>query len=196
METISKYDRMREPQSFGEYSYDVYLTIIAFLKCSKVYIFFVGFFSWFFSTYPIEHLLILFVIATVFDTVTKVHAVAKKKGLKFNPFRKYFWMQIESQGLKLMGRKIFMDYSIPVIVAFCVDTLLFKNTFHFDLMNLKLSIPSAAILFFTGVEIWSIFENIEEAGGTNWLKRAMNMFSGFLPEKWREFFDKIISKGK
>ena len=182
---------MKQSQNIQEYTQEISATIFAFLKCSKIYIFIAGFFSWFFSTYPIENILMLFVIATILDTITKIHSIAKKKKLKFNPFKKYFWIQIESQGLKMMGRKVFLDYSIPVLVAFCVDTLIFKNGFHFDLLSLKLSIPSASILFFTCVEIWSIFENLEEAGGVNWLKRAIHWFSGFLPEKWRDVYDKM-----
>lgn len=182
---------MKKFQTIAEYSNEIYATIVAFLKCSKIYLFLVGFFSWFFSTYPIKDILILFVIATFIDTATRIHAISVKKGLIFNPLKKYFWKQIESQGLKLMGRKIFMDYSIPVIVAFCVDTLIFKNTLHFNLLELKLSIPSSAIIFFTGVEIWSIFENLEDAGGINWLKKATNWFSGFLPDKWQEVLNKM-----
>lgn len=185
---------MKQPQTISEYTSEISASILAFLKCSKIYIFLAGFFSWLFSTYPIENILTLFVIATFLDTITRIHAVAKNKGLKFNPLKKYFWKQIESQGLKLMGRKIFMDYSLPVIVAFLVDTLIFKNALHFDLLSLKLSIPSAAILFFTCVEIWSIFENLEDAGGTNWLKKSTHWFSGFLPEKWQEVLNKITKK--
>ena len=185
---------MKNPQSISEYTSEISASILAFLKCSKIYIFLAGFFSWFFSTYPIEDILLLFAIATTLDTATKIHAIAKSKGLKFNPLKKYFWKQIESQGLKLMGRKIFMDYSLPVLVAFFVDTLIFKNAFHFDLLTLKLSIPSASILFFTCVEIWSIFENLEDAGGTNWLKKATYWFSGFLPEKWQQVFNKITNR--
>ena len=185
---------MKQPQTISEYTSEISASILAFLKCSKAYIFLAGFFSWFFSTYPIEDILLLFVLSTLLDTITRIHAVAKNKGLKFNPLKKYFWKQIESQGLKLMGRKIFMDYSLPVIVAFLVDTLIFKNALHFDLLSLKLSIPSAAILFFTCVEIWSIFENLEDAGGTNWLKKSTHWFSGFLPEKWQEVINKITKK--
>ena len=114
---------MKQPQTISEYTSEISASILAFLKCSKAYIFLAGFFSWFFSTYPIEDILLLFVLSTLLDTITRIHAVAKNKGLKFNPLKKYFWKQIESQGLKLMGRKIFMDYSLPVIVAFLVDTL-------------------------------------------------------------------------
>jgi hypothetical protein len=185
---------MKEPQSLHEYAVEITATILAFVKCSKVYIFFLAFASWFFSTYPIEDILLLFGIMTCLDTLTKIHAVAKSRKIPFNPFRKIFWLQIESPGLKLMGRKIFLDYSIPVLVIFCIDTLVFKNAIHFDLLTLKLSPPSAAILFFTGVEFWSIFENIEEAGGVNWLKKASYWFSGFLPEKWQEVLRKIKSK--
>jgi hypothetical protein len=185
---------MKEPQTIKEYTTEIISSVVAFIKCSKIYLILAAFVSWFFSTYPIEKILLFFFIMTCLDTITKIHAIAKKKKIKFNPFKKIFWLQIESQGLKLMGRKIFLDYSIPIMMVFFVDTLIFKNAIHFNVLSLNLSPPAAAILFFGCVEFWSIFENIEEAGGVNWLKKASNWFSGFLPEKWQNVLDKILNK--
>jgi phage-related holin len=168
--------------------------IVAFLKCSKAYLFLTAGAAWFFSTYDVKGILVLFIIATILDTITRIHADAINSKVRFNPFQLQFWMRIKSKGLKKMARKIFVEYGIAVIIAFSVDTLLFKNALHFQLLNLKLNIPIAAIIFFTGIEIWSIFENLEDAGMTNWLKQFLNLFSGFFPSKWKDFYDKLTKK--
>lgn len=180
--------------SWSEDLMEVGSAIVAFLKCSKAYLLLTAGAAWFFSTYDVKGILILFVIATVLDTITRIHADAKAAKLSFNPFQLQFWLRIKSKGLKKMGRKIFVEYGIAVIIAFFVDTLLFKNALHFKLLTLKLNIPIAAIIFFTGIEIWSVFENIEEAGMTNWLKKFLNLFSGFLPSKWKEVYEKLTKK--
>lgn len=173
---------------------EVGTAILTFLKCSKAYLFLTAAVAWFFSTYDIKHILVLFVIATILDTITRIHAEAVKAKLSFNPFTLAFWLVIRSKGLKKMGRKIFVEYGIAVLIMFFIDTLLFKNTLHFELLSLKLNIPIAAIIFFTGIEFWSVFENLEDAGYVNWLKRFVDLFAGFLPSKWKDMYDKLKSK--
>lgn len=170
--------------------------LVAFVKASKIYLFFVAFFSWIFSTYDIKEILFLFMMATTLDTITRINTNAKLKGLYFNPFRKFFWLQIKSEGLKKMGRKVFFEYSVYVIVAFALDTWVFKNKLHFDFMSLKLNIPTFAILFFTGIEIWSIFENMEEGGTKNYLKIGLRFFNKFLPEKWQKIYNDVMTPPK
>ena len=177
--------------SFWEDCAEVGTAIVAFIKCSKIYLFIMAGISWLFSTYDIKGILIIFASATVLDTITRINADARNAKLPFKPYKMFFWRRIKSGGLKKMGRKIFVEYGIAVFMAFMLDIYLFKNTIHFNLLTLKLNIPMAAILFFTGIEIWSIFENIEEGGNINWLKRALNWFSDWIPEKWKKVFKKI-----
>ncbi len=168
--------------------------ILTFLKCSKAYLFLTAAVAWLFSTYDIKHILILFAIATILDTITRIHADAISEKIAFNPFTLVFWTRIKSKGLKKMGRKVFVEYGIAVLITFFIDTLLFKNALHFQLLSLKLNIPIAAIIFFTGIEFWSVFENLEEAGYVNWLKRFFDLFSGFLPSKWKDVYEKLKTK--
>ena len=150
-------------------------------KCTfEIYLFFAGIVSYFLSNYDrIEYALGCFAILTMLDTTTKINAVAKAKKLKFNPFKKYFWLEIKSGGFRKMANKIFMEYGVYLIIAFVIDSLVFSKTTTFNIVGSDLKLPVIAVYYFSFIEAWSIGENIEEAGGINWLKRILH----FLPEK-------------
>lgn len=125
-----------------------------------------------------------FVIITFLDTATRINANAVGKGLKFNPFKGYFWKEIKSDGMREMCRKIFGEYFYYLIIAFVVDYFIFKKLFLVDFMGRQLTLPVIALYVFSAIEIWSIGENIEDSGGKNLIKRMLH----FLPEK----FQKIV----
>lgn len=125
-----------------------------------------------------------FLIITFLDTLTRINANAVEKGLKFNPFKKYFWLEIQSTGLREMCKKIFSEYFVYLIIAFVVDVLIFKQEFLIDFMGRKLTLPVIALYLFSAVELWSIGENIEDSGGVNIFKKIFH----FLPEKWQLIF--------
>lgn len=175
---------------------DVWTSAMAFLGVSKVYLFIIGGMAWIFSTYDLRGILILFTILTVLDTITRMGADAIADGEPFRIYSFRFWKRMKSAGLKMMGRKIFVEYGIAVLVAFMVDVHLFKSALNFNVSVLKLNIPMCAILFFTGIELWSVFENLEEAGYKNWLKRGTKAVSGFIPDKWTKIIDAIKSSKK
>lgn len=186
---------MKKNFSFTEYISDTFDGMVAWLQCSKLYLFFSGITAWFFSTYQIHGILCFFALATTLDTITRIHADSVKLGLKFNPFKMYFWLRIHSSGLKAMGRKIFLEYTFPIIMATGFDYWVLKSKFHFDVMSLHLNIPSAGILFFALVETWSIFENLEDAGHVNWTKKIFNVGKKHLPSKLKDIFA-IFAKNK
>jgi len=171
-------------------------TTVSFIKSTKAYLLFVTFFSWLFSTYDLRGILLTFCLATVLNTLTKINANAQMKGIKFNPLRYTFWREIKAEGLKKMGRKIFLEYSVYIILAFAIDTWVFKNALHFDVMNLKLNIPTFCILFFTGIEIRSVFENMENSGKTNYLKLGIKYFENIIPNEWKKLITKTNNKSK
>lgn len=175
---------------------EITAAIGAFVKYSKLYLVLVAGVSWFFSTYDIKGILLFFLTVTTIDTITRINADARNRGLVFNPTRLIFWLQIKSAGLKLWGRKVFVEYGIPVLLTFCIDTLIFKNTLHFNLLTLKLNLPMCSILFFSGVELWSIFENIEDAGHINWLKKGVKAVNGFIPPAWKQAIKILTKKDK
>ena len=68
--------------------------------------------------------ILAFLLITMIDTITSIDASAKQKGLKFNPFKIYFWKEIKSEGLRQMCDKIFRQYFIP-----CFTHCWFRSVF-------------------------------------------------------------------
>lgn len=152
----------------------------------EIYLFFAGLTSYFLSNYNrIDYAFYCFLIITSLDTVTRINAGAIAKKLKFNPFKAYFWKEIKSSGLRDMYKKVFMEYGVYLIISFVVDQLVFNGTITFNIYGSNLKLPVIALYLFSFVEVWSIGENIEEAGGINLIKKTLH----FLPEK----IQKIIS---
>ncbi len=55
----------------------------------------------------------------------------------------------------------------------------------FDFFNRQLTLPVLAVYLFSFIEIWSIGENMERAGGINIFKRLMHL----IPEKYRKIIN-------
>lgn len=131
--------------------------------------------------------LIFFIIVIILDSITRIHADSKNKGLKFNPFKLYFWKQIKSKGLRRTLEKVFLEYGIYLIIAFTLDKYILDKMVIFHFNEEGLTLPILTIWLFCFIEIWSIAENIEEAGGKNVLKIVYD----FLPEKIKKILDGI-----
>ena len=133
----------------------------------------------------LNHALWLFVISTTLDTLTSIHAQAVANGLTFNPFKMYFWNQISSNGLRCWMKKVFWEYGVYLVIAFAIDKYVFKNMVVFDVLDNKLTLPVLAVYLFAFIELWSIGENIERAGGVNIFKRLLHL----IPEKYRRLLN-------
>jgi hypothetical protein len=157
---------------FSKFLYETYLAISLTLSS------FLAFYT------DIKTAALAFVIFTVLDTITRINANAKNKGLKFNPFKAYFWAEIQSGELRKMLQKVVMEYGIYLIIAFVIDALIFKHTVLFEVYDRKMTLPVIALHVFSGIELWSIGENIADAGGENIFKRIIH----FLPEKYQKIF--------
>ena len=125
-----------------------------------------------------------FLITTFLDTLTSINAQALSKGLKFNPFKKHFWMQITSSGMRNWIKKVFWEYGIYLIIAFAIDKCVFKNIILFDFFDRRITLPVIAIYLFSFIELWSVGENIERSGGINIFKRILHL----IPEKHLQIF--------
>lgn len=170
-------------------------------KFSKLFLALSTTLAWFFSTYTdLWFAIKLFCLATVLDTISSIHKGSKAQKLKFKPWKLYFWKQIKSEYLRVWMIKIFYEYAILLIIIFAVDIWVFKNALQFELLTLKLNPPIFALYIFSAIEIWSIFENLEEAGHKNILKMGINWFSDFIPEKYKKVLKKadkdLINKNK
>lgn len=70
----------------------------------KIYIFISSTISGILSYHvELEDSLTIFSIVVILDSITRIHANAKKKGLKFNPFALYFWKEIKSNDWSKKG---------------------------------------------------------------------------------------------
>lgn len=172
-------------------------SLIAFFASSKAYLS-VSLITAYFMSNSIDLINtgIMFAVATSLDTLTSIHAGAIKKGLKFNPFKKYFWLEIKSGLIRVWLRKVFMEYAIYLILAFCLDILIIQQqlpNFNIsinqnDIFDFSLNLPVFVIWVLIAVEIWSIGENIEKTGKVNLIKRFAKFLEQYIPEKFKSFF--------
>ncbi|PQL95208.1 hypothetical protein [Apibacter adventoris] len=155
-------------------------------KINKLYLMTTGFISMILSYLTsLKMALLAFAIITILDTITRINAEAKKQKLKFNPLKKYFYRQIKSKGLRLMCDKIFTEYGIYMIIAFVIDYFILDQMVLFNFNNRGLTLTIIALYIFSGIEIWSLGENIEDAGGINIIKKVLCL----LPEKYQKIFN-------
>lgn len=151
----------------------------------KFYLWLMVFVSSMFAYYTdLQSALYFFLGATVLDTLTAIDVNARAKGLKFNPFKLYFWKEITSSGLREWLNKVFWEYGRYLVIAFMLNEWVLKNMIIFDAFDRKLTLPVVAVYLFGFIELWSIGENIEQAGGINLFKRVLQ----FLPDKVQQIF--------
>lgn len=131
-----------------------------------------------------------FLIFTTLDTITAINAGAKDKGLKFNPFKKYFWTEIKSELIRIWLKKVFKEYLVYVIMAFTIEIFMLRQQMRIEVIHYQLNLPVFCLWLFSAVEAWSIGENIEASGGTNYVKKMLHFFKDFIPEKFKAFFHK------
>jgi len=159
----------------------------AVAAAKKLYLAFLTFMSGFVAYYTDIHLAVMFFLAmTVLDTVSAIHVTADAKGLKFNPFKKYFWKEISSDGIRQWMKKVFGDYGYWALISFALNKWVLQNMVIFDMFDRQYTLPVVMIYIFGGIELWSIGENREKLGKKNYLK----MLFGFLPEKIQQIFKK------
>jgi hypothetical protein len=155
-----------------KFTYEIYIAAAAVIS------------SFMTAYYKIDMAFFCFVLLTSLDTITRVHADAVKKKLVFNPFKAYFWREFKSDKFRAMLNKIFSEYGIYLIIAFILDTLVFDKLL-LNIYGQKLTLPVIALYIFSFIELWSIGENIDDAGGVNIFKRIVHL----LPEKVQEIIN-------
>ena len=151
----------------------------------KIYLWTTTFLSGVLAYYTDLHFALYFFLGTtLMDTITAIDVQAKQKGLLFRPWKKYFWMQIKSSGLRNWCEKVFWKYGRWAIMAFMLNEWVLKNMIIFDMFERKLTLPVVAIYLFGFIELWSIGENIEKTGDRNIFKMILHL----LPEKYQKIF--------
>lgn len=128
--------------------------------------------------------LLAFALITTIDTITSINAGAHKKGLKFNPFKLYFWKEIKSGLIRVWLQKVFKEYMVYVILAFILDILILEKKMYIEILFFKLSLPIVVLWMAIGVELWSIGENIGKTGRKNYIKIFFQWLEGYLRGKF------------
>jgi hypothetical protein len=154
------------------FTYEIYMAIAATISAFLT------------AYYKIDMAFFCFILITSLDTITRVHADAIKKNLVFNPFKAYFWREFKSDKFREMLNKVFLEYGVYLVIAFILDTLVFDKLL-LNIYGQRLTLPVIALYLFSFIELWSIGENIDEAGGVNIFKRIVHL----LPEKVQEIIN-------
>ncbi len=124
-------------------------------------------------------------ILLVLDFVTGVRKSFIVSEIKFNPLKKITWQKFSSTGMRQSWRKTY-EYVIGIL-AFGVLEAFFIKGAVIPLGETGYKITEFAVIVAAIVELYSIFENIEQSGGTNVLKKLLDMV---IPEKVKEKFIK------
>lgn len=118
------------------------------------------------------------------DLLTGIRKNLHAKNIKCNPLKAAFWRNIKSYLLRQTWRKTY-EYGIGILVMMVFETMVLGIT-AIALANKTFTITELAILLPAAIEVWSIFENMENVSGKNILKRLKVL----LPKQ----ISKIISK--
>ena len=165
--------------------------LFTYLAAGKIYIFITTAISIFIAGYSdFIHTLYGFLIISSLDTLSAIHAGAIAKGLKFNPLKAYFWKEIKSALIREWMKKMFSEYAFYLILAFVIETFIIQQKLQLQLINWKLDLPTSCLWVFSAIELWSIGENIERAGGINLIKKGMVVLERVVPEWLRNLIRK------
>lgn len=105
------------------------------------------------------------------DLLTGIRKSLHQKGLKFNPFKTYFWKSIKSYLLRKTWVKTY-EYGIGIITIVILESLILGQT-DIELAGKIFTISQLSAALPACVEVWSIFENFEAVSGNNILKKVM-----------------------
>lgn len=112
-------------------------------------------------------------IIIIADLLTGMNKSLHVEGIKLNPLKAIFWKCITSKGMRESWRKSY-EYGAGIIIVLAIEVFFFPGT-TIDILSQDFSVTELAIMIASVIEIWSIFENIEEVTKSNPLKKAGNL---------------------
>lgn len=127
-------------------------------------------------------------ILITIDLFTGIIKSFKEKEIKFNLFKKETYLVIKSGLLRLTLKKSY-EYGLLLIVVAIIESFILGLT-PIMLIGKVFTLTELSIVIPCGIEVWSIFENIESITGNNILKK----FISFLPKKLQNLFSKEMIK--
>lgn len=120
------------------------------------------------------------------DLLTGIRKTLHVTGISCNIFKSRFWKSIKSYLLRKTWRKTY-EYCIGIISIIVIESLIIGST-PIELLGKSFTIAELGVIFPAGVEIWSIYENLEGVSGNNIIKKMV----GFLPEPLQKILRKNV----
>lgn len=125
------------------------------------------------------------ILIIILDLITGISKNLYNQGKPFNPLKLYFWKSIKSYLLRRTWKKGY-EYGLGIIVVLIFDTMVWGGDSRVMLVNKIFTFSELSVIIASGIEIWSIGENIEEITGSNFIKR----FTRILPYKMQKIVNK------
>jgi hypothetical protein len=105
----------------------------------------------------------------IIDLITGIRKNLHVKNIGYNPFNLDFYKSIKSYLLRKTWKKTY-EYLIGIIALVIIESLVLNST-PVEISDKTFSLSELAVVFPAGVELWSIFENMEAVSGNNILKK-------------------------
>ena len=118
------------------------------------------------------------------DLITGITKNLRGDAMSFSIFNRKAWLLIKSRNLRDTVNKAY-SYGALVIVAAVIEAFILGVT-PISLMDKTFTLTELVIVACSGIEVWSIFENIEAVTKVNPLKKLVI----FLPGPLRKLFSK------
>ena len=128
------------------------------------------------------------VILITIDLLTGIIRSFKEQNVCFNIFKVSTWNVIKSRLLRGTLRKSY-EYGILIIVVAIMEAFVL-GVMPITLIGKVFTLTELSVVVCSGIETWSIFENIEPITKSNILKK----FASFLPKPLQNLFSKEIIK--
>jgi len=122
-----------------------------------------------------QQALIGLLILIIIDLITGAYKSLKKKKIQANPLKLRFWKSITSQGFRVTWKKSY-EYGIGILILAIMEALFFPGI-KFHIFQLSWSFAQIGIALACLIEVYSIFENIEEVTGNNPLKKITKILT-------------------
>ena len=130
----------------------------------------------------------LWILITL-DLITGVGRSLRDRGIKIG-FNKTFALTIRSYLLRETWKK-FYEYLIGIVAIVVFESIILGEV-PIELVGKRFTLSELAVLFPAGIELWSIFENMEDISHTNILKKLKYL----LPSGLKKFFEKVDEEEK
>lgn len=141
----------------------------------------------------VQTALIFLLLLIIIDLFYGIKKSFIQKNESFNPFKRVFWKIVNSKGLRSTWKKA-TEYALGVILtAFC--QALFFPTFTITILGGTFTIVLFVIMVACLIEIYSIFENLNEINPNNVINKIVNFIKKYFKVYVTDILEKI-KKGK